>query len=103
MMATIAHLSAVINPTPLADWHHDGWGWWWALFVPLFWLLAIGVVIVLVRGRARHRGWGPPPWVGERQHETALAVLERRYAEGAIDVDEYRERRAVLSEHPEPI
>jgi uncharacterized membrane protein len=38
----------------------------------------------------------PPRAVGHR--ESALEVLERRYAQGEIDIDEYRERRKVLTE-----
>jgi uncharacterized membrane protein len=45
----------------------------------------------LVRSRG---GWGPPRAVGHR--ESALEVLDARYARGEIDLDEYRERRAVL-------
>jgi putative membrane protein len=44
-------------------------------------------------------GWGPPRIVGHR--ESALEVLDRRYAQGEIDIDEYRERRSVLTDHPE--
>ncbi len=76
--------------TMFATWHHDGPGWW-IVFVPLFWIAVVAGVIVLFRSR----GWGPRPVTEPR--ETALDVLERRYAEGAIDEDEYRRRRAVLT------
>jgi putative membrane protein len=78
-----------------ADWHHDGPGWW-IVFVPLFWILvAVGIVFLL-----RARGpWGPPRFAGHR--ESALDVLERRYARGEIGLEEYRERRAVLEERPQ--
>ena len=32
------------------------------------------------------------------RRETALEVLERRFAEGAVSMEEYRQRRAVLGE-----
>lgn len=76
--------------TVFADWHHDGPGWW-IVFVPLFWILVIGSIVYLLRSRG---GWGPPRAYAHR--ETALDVLDRRYAQGEIDENEYRERRAVL-------
>jgi putative membrane protein len=82
----------VASTAVFADWHHDGPGWW-IVFVALFWILVIGSLVWLLRARGP---WGPPRAVGHR--ETALDVLERRYARGEIDVDEYRERRSVLSE-----
>jgi hypothetical protein len=33
---------------------------------------------------------------------SAADVLERRFAEGELSADEYRERRAVLTEQPHP-
>jgi uncharacterized membrane protein len=48
--------------------------------------------VVLLRSRG---GWGPQR--GGGHHESALDVLDARYARGEIDVDEYRERRSVLS------
>ena len=77
--------------TMFATWHHDGPGWW-IVFVPLFWIAVVVAVILLFRSRGP---WGPRPAAEPR--ETALDVLERRYAEGAIDEDEYRRRRAVLT------
>jgi putative membrane protein len=78
-----------------ADWHHDGPGWW--IVFPLFWILVVIGIVFLLRARGP---WGPPRFAGPAR-ETALEVLERRYAQGEIGVDEYRERRAVLTGHPE--
>jgi putative membrane protein len=65
-------------------------GAWWILS-PLFWLLIIVGIVFLVRSR----GEGPS-WSDGR--ETGIDVLERRFAEGELSLDEYRERRAVLEE-----
>jgi putative membrane protein len=73
----------------IADWHHDGPGWW-IVFVPLFWIAVVTGIVLLVRSRG---GWGPP----RMARESALEVLDRRYAQGEIDIDEYRERRSVLT------
>jgi putative membrane protein len=80
-----------LSTTIFAAWHHDGPGWW-IVFVPLFWFAVIAGIVLLLRSRG---GWGPPP-VGSHR-ESALDVLDGRYARGEIDVDEYRERRSVLA------
>jgi putative membrane protein len=90
-----AALTVVGALLPLADgWHHDGWGGPWFLLFPLFWVIVILGIIWLVRGA--------PPWrrsrSGAPRVETGIDVLERRFAEGGISADEYRERRAVLEE-----
>jgi putative membrane protein len=93
-MATAA-MAAVGAVLPLADGWHHGWGGGpWFLLFPLFWGLVILTIIWLVRGS--------PPWRRRRsdthQIETGVQVLERRFAEGGVSADEYRERRAVLEE-----
>jgi putative membrane protein len=82
--------------TILADaWHHDGPGWW--IVFPLLWFALIaGGLVLLFRSRG---GWGPPRAVVHR--ESALDVLDARYARGEIDLDEYRERRSVLTGNEE--
>lgn len=89
---------------PLAD---NGWGdhmdmdWdggWWIVMVivmVLFWGLVILGIVWLVRELSGARG--------QAKSETdALAILDRRFAEGAISTEEYRERRAVLTGSPRP-
>jgi putative membrane protein len=81
--------------TVFADsWHHGGPGWW--IVFPLFWIAVIVGLVFLFRARGP---WGPPRAAGHR--ETALDVLDRRYAEGDIDLDEYRRRRSVLQRESE--
>ena len=60
----------------------------------LFWGAIIFGVVWLIRGVARG---GPPP--GERlaRRESAVEILERRFAEGEISEDDYRARREVLA------
>jgi putative membrane protein len=62
-------------------------------FAPLIWILLIVGIVLLVRGRG---GWGPPG--PGRGRETGIDVLERRFAEGELSLEQYRERRAVLEE-----
>jgi putative membrane protein len=67
-------------------------GGWWLLPGPLFWLLLIVGIVLLVRGRS---GRSASPGGGP---ETGIDVLERRFAEGELSLEEYRERRSVLEE-----
>jgi putative membrane protein len=61
----------------------------WILF-PLFWVLLIVGIVFLVRGRGGS-------WT-DGGRETAIDVLDRRFAAGELGPEEYRERRAVLEE-----
>ena len=89
---------------------HPVWGFgWWFLFIPLFWILIIGLVIALV-GR-RHRrywangyGYGPGawgPWAASGA-ASAESVLSDRFARGDIDEKEYRARLEVLRANAAP-
>ena len=81
----------------------DGWGmhgdigagWWIVMMLGMvvFWGGIILFIVWLVRGgfdRSR------TPVV------SAMEILERRFAEGAITVDEYRERRETLANGAAP-
>ncbi|HEY1854829.1 MAG TPA: hypothetical protein VGG40_09605 [Solirubrobacterales bacterium] len=89
-MATL--LTGALALIPVADWHHGG-GWWF--LGPLFWILVVvGIVFLLRRSRwCGPRYWGP----GHHNHrESATELLERRFVEGEVSIDEYRERRSIL-------
>lgn len=84
---------------PTADWSGPGW---WVVFFPLGWFAFFFLVFFAFRrfapwgcGRgpgygARYagRGWGVPA--------DPFDVLDRRFAAGEIDAEEYRSRRATL-------
>lgn len=80
---------------PLADFdgHMDGGDGWWIVMVlgmVLFWALVIVGLVWIVRelagGARRPAADAPEP----------LALLDRRFAEGTISAEDYRERRAIL-------
>ena len=85
---------SIAQAIPLADtWgmHGDvGWGWMTLMMIlmALFWGAVIFGVIWLIRGSFDRRP--------EARSETPTEVLERRFAEGVISVEDYRARREVL-------
>ena len=81
---------------PIADtWGmHDGdvgWGWMVGMMfmMVLFWGAIIFGVIWLIRGAVGGRP--------EERRESPTEILERRFAEGAVSVEDYRARRKVLA------
>lgn len=78
---------------PLADtWnmHGVGAGWMVAMMIGmvLFWGAVILGIAWLVRDGVVH---------GQRRpEETALTILDRRFAEGAVSLDDYHQRKDVL-------
>ena len=84
---------------PLADsWgmHGDfGWGWMLLMMIPmlLFWGAIIFGVVWLVRGST----WGQPTRDDTPvSKESPVEILERRFAEGALTLEDYQARREVL-------
>ena len=77
------------------------WGGWsaggWVLMsvgMLLFWALVIFGIVWLVRASGEHRGFEDR----EESHEsTPIEALDRSLAEGKIDVEDYEERRRVLT------
>ncbi|HSI79822.1 MAG TPA: SHOCT domain-containing protein [Solirubrobacterales bacterium] len=91
---------------PLADtWgmHGDDVGTGWMIvmvaLMVLFWGAVILGIVLLTRGA--FYGWRGDGQQGGRS-ETPTAILERRFAEGAISVEEYRARREVLGKKDAP-
>src|SRR5215207_9086664 len=93
----------IAQTLPVADtWgmHGDvGTGWMllmMALMV-LFWGAIILGIAWLIRGATRG-AWAPPESGVTR--ESALEILERRFAEGAISAEDYQARREVFVNRP---
>lgn len=57
-------------------------------------ILLIGVVAVVIW--SMQRSWSPMRREGPEQDNSALDILDTRYARGEIDRDEFEERRALL-------
>ncbi len=76
-----------------STWHHwgrGGVGWWLVAVVP-FWVLLVGGIVLLLRGSDR---WSPRD--RPSKGESALEVLDRRFAEGQLSVEDYQTRRRIL-------
>jgi putative membrane protein len=71
-----------------------GTGWMIVMMVVmlLFWAAVILGIVWLVRGGATGN-WSLPA----RRSETPTDILERRFAEGEISAEDYRERREVIA------
>jgi putative membrane protein len=74
-------------------WMHGGWGV--GGFGILFWLAVAAVLVLATRGLVgRRRGTDPD---GSHRPETALEILQKRYARGDISKEEYDQRRRDLA------
>lgn len=88
-------VGAAISPIVIADmWWDGGWGIVWGLVMAAFWIAVIVLIVILVRAIARR-----PDSIGG---QSALRVLEERYARGEVTRDEFLERRAVLTDTGTP-
>ncbi|MDH3241583.1 MAG: SHOCT domain-containing protein [Alphaproteobacteria bacterium] len=88
---------------PWPGWHGPWSGFWWICpLVFLFMVLLCAVFCFARRGRGGHWGppwrWmeGPPGGRGEGGGDSALDILNKRYARGEIDKTEYSEIKAAI-------
>ena len=89
---------------PLADsWGmHDGdiGAGWLIVMVPMMLLMMGGMMWMMMRGMG---GSSSPPSETPRKTESPVDILERRFAEGELSLDDYRARRqALLNGDAEP-
>ena len=75
------------------NWGHMGGGWWvMGIGIVLFWaLVVLGIIWVVREMSGRSGSTAGPPAPPE-----PLEVLDRRLAEGEIEVEEYEQRRRAL-------
>ncbi len=81
----------------------DGGGWVWMAFMPLVWIVLIGLVVWAVFYLVhRSSGTGTATGTGARhgyRWESPQEILDRRFASGEIDADAYAEAKKRLAEH----
>jgi putative membrane protein len=82
---------------------HGGWSWALRFGSILFWVLAAGAIIALVRQSIRGLGIAAGPGLyGPPRRATPEQVLAERFARGEINPDEFYERMALPTEAPHP-
>lgn len=72
-----------------------GFGGWMMFTMLLFWVFVIALIVWLVLTIARSQNQRDS---GDPGETSGQRILQERLARGEIDIEEYRERRAVLSE-----
>lgn len=101
LRASLAILFSTLIAGPAAAQGYNDGGWYGmgmghTLFggamMIIFWVVLIFVVVYLVRGLGSHAPSQHPP------RQTALEILEERFAKGEIDKEEFQERKKHLSE-----
>jgi len=71
-----------------------GWAGW--LGMGLFWLVLIAVIVLLVVRLLPGAGQGGPGRGDGTRPEAPEEILDRRFAQGEIDVETYQKQRAAL-------
>lgn len=77
-------------PEQYWSWHV----WMFPMFMPIFWLVIIGLCLYFIFGR-RNAKMPWPPGSGP-ETETALDILKKRYAKGEISKDEFEPMKRVI-------
>ncbi len=87
-----------MNPAqtiPLADsWGMHGSGGWWILGAVVMLLFMGTMMWMMMRGMGHGSS---PPTDTAGTPPSALEILDRRFAQGEISVEEYSERREILA------
>ena len=76
---------------------HMGGGWWIVMMIGMVVFWAAVIVVIVWVARCFPNGWRESPL---RDRETPQEILDRRFAEGAISVDEYHERQQAIRSGP---
>jgi putative membrane protein len=81
----------------MMGWHGNGMAWGAGIFMGLFWIVLIAVIIWLVVRLfpARSQGGAAAPAL-QPGPDSPLEILDRRLAQGEIDLETYQAHRAAL-------
>ena len=77
----------------MMGWYGGGMGWGGWLVMGLFWLLLLGVILYLVVRLLPTGSSG----AGRERQESPEEILDRRFARGEIDVENYQAQREALT------
>jgi putative membrane protein len=92
---------SIAQATPLADsWGMHGGGigaGWWIVMVTMMVLFMGAMMWMMMRGMGGGSSQeSSAPWDRFATRESPLEMLERRFAQGEISIEEYQARRAAL-------
>jgi putative membrane protein len=78
---------------------HFWWGGWWMfpMIMPIIGIVIMVIVLYSVFGRGGCR----PPWqdrYGDKEVDTALDILKKRYARGELNKEEFERIKKDLSD-----
>jgi uncharacterized membrane protein len=87
-----------VNPAQTISLAATSGGWWIGGMAICMLMMGVMMFAMMGHGRAKNVGarWWPGGWPGSRE-ERPIEVLERRFAEGDISVEDYRQRREELT------
>ena len=71
---------------------HGGWGIEMGISMTIFWLVLIAIIILIVKAAASESSDQT-----QNASASALDILEKRYARGEIDKDEYERKKNELN------
>jgi putative membrane protein len=82
----------------------NGGGWAWMAFMPLLWIVLIGLVVWAAVRLTQHPSGHDEGHDRRRPpRESPEEILERRYASGEIDTETYTEaRKHLAAQRPRP-
>jgi putative membrane protein len=88
---------SIAQTIPIAYWGMHGGGWW--ILAPILMMVCMGAMMwMMMRGMGgRSSQSSSAPSDSADATQSALEILERRFARGEISVEEYRQRREILA------
>ena len=78
----------------MMGWYGGGMGWAGWLGMGLFWLVLLAVIVLLVVRLLPGSG----PGAGAPRPDSPEEILDRRFAQGEIDLETYQKQRAALAQ-----
>jgi putative membrane protein len=83
----------------MMGWYGHGMSAWAWTFMGLFWVVAIGLIVLCTVAvlTARSHVGDPRDRGGSSQDESATDILDRRFARGEIDEETFQAHRAALT------
>lgn len=82
----------------MMGWYGGGMGWGAWLAMGLFWLLLLAVIVLLVARLLPGAGRGRSGDGADPRPDSPEEILDRRFAQGEIDVETYQRQRSVLEQ-----